>query len=400
MNWNRPLSLNFVAVLFLILISFSQAVIAGQLTVGFAEVDITPRASVDVVPTIAAGDKLVSQVSDKLKIKALVLSDEKHRIAIISADLIWIQPKLQQSIIQASKEQWGFDHVLLSVTHTHSGVYHLSKSKSLKRNFLEALQHAQTQLVPVKIGSSSVQINESYNRIQNKNGKAEMLWRNKSRTASLPSEQSLEVIHFKKLNDNPYLTLVSYNAHPVITMDLNNVVVSADYPGEISKYLQSHNLGDSMFLLGAAGDVNPYDADSKPLSRALENSRKLGTILGNKVREVIKTINDFKSASEFHFSTVSFSNPSAEIGVLKFTNEIALAHFPGEYFSDFAFRLKQASAYRTTLFVSMTNGYLGYVPTNQALKIGGYGTRAKEGVAKPNIGKEHVNFAIKQLSEK
>src|SRR5262249_42289363 len=46
-----------------------------------------------------------------------------------------------------------------------------------------------------------------------------------------------------------------------------------------------------------------------------------------------------------------------------------------EYFCEYGQRIKQASAHKTTWFVSLANEWLGYVPTAQAFVGGGYEPR-------------------------
>ena len=375
----------------------SPFAVAGPLSAGFAKVDITPKPQVDKVYTIHAGEKTVTQTSDPLAVKALVLSDGDQQVALVATDLIWVKPELQQAIVQSAKQQFGLAHVILTLTHSHSGTYNQAKEAELQQSILTSIQRAGAQMIPVEIGATSVQVDETYNRILNKNGKAEMLWSNPKRLSSPPNDQSLDIIRLQDKNGNPLVTLVNYSAHPVVTMDLENVVVSADYPGELANYLSSVEQGESMFMLGAGGDINPYEADSKPLAQALNNSKKLGIELGQTVHQAASEITSFQNQASFRLVTHQFSQPQAQVGVLQLTDDIALAHFPGEYFNDFAVQLKRGTGIRHTLFVSMANGYLGYVPTNEALKIGGYGTGKDEGVGMKDIGDAHVRFAIEAL---
>jgi hypothetical protein len=47
-------------------------------------------------------------------------------------------------------------------------------------------------------------------------------------------------------------------------MNLNEVIITADYPGKMVKSMRQ-NLGSQVsFSLGAAGDVNPYYANTGP----------------------------------------------------------------------------------------------------------------------------------------
>ena len=78
-------------------------------------------------------------------------------------------------------------------------------------------------------------------------------------------------------------------------MDLENVVVSADYPSALSQSIDENFGGEVLFLLGAAGDVNPYDSDTKPLELAIQKSKVLGSKLGSAAVSAIKNIDHYSS---------------------------------------------------------------------------------------------------------
>jgi hypothetical protein len=106
------------AVLSLLFLACSAAS-AADLSVGFAEADITPKVDDPKRPVWMAGygpGRQAEKVHDPLMVRALVLSDGKQKIAIACADLVGLQyPTVQQIRAQLK----GIDYVLVSSTHNH-----------------------------------------------------------------------------------------------------------------------------------------------------------------------------------------------------------------------------------------------------------------------------------------
>jgi hypothetical protein len=384
--------------LMLVLLQQSTASWAGRFQAGVASVSISPTPKRDRLPTLAAGIKPVPAVSDPLAAKALVLEDGAKKVAIISLDLIGLRPSDFEYLLAELRERRGFHHVLVSVTHTHSGFVVDEGLDALRPKILAAVDSASSNMRPVKIGAGEVRVDEAYNRRVVEGGGVEMLWSNPARTRTRPVDTALGIISFVGGDGRSLATIVNYAAHPVVTMDQDDVVISADYPGEISRHINKTFGGETLFLLGAGGDVNPYDAATEPLDAALKKSRAVGSRLGYAAVQAIGKIDNYRSEGEFRFETSKFGRPQAEIGALILTPEVAMATFPGEYFDEFGRSLKQHSPVPHTFFVSMANGSLGYVPTASDVFLGGYGADANNLNVSADTGKQHLDKALEMLS--
>ncbi len=391
-----------------LIIMSSSLIMAGEFKAGISSIDITPIAHKDVVNTLHGGPKTVDNISDPLYAKTLVLSDGSSRIAMINLDLMYIPPAAFAELLKALREKNTFDQIFLSITHSHSGYVGNNNYDTLKEKLMAGIKLAETNLQAVKIGAASGTLDESYNRIIRHPGKnAEMLWTNPDRKENRAVDQSVGVINIKKTNGHTLINLVNYNAHPVITLDLNNAVISADYPGQLAESLKNSGEGETMFFLGAAGDVNPYDADIKPTTLALNRSKQLGERLATQVLKNINTIKDYQAAGLFSVNNLRYSLPvikkadmnflPAEINTLLLTKDIALASFSGEFFNLFGRQVKEQSPAKHTFFLGYTNGSLGYIPTQEAVKFGGYGAQRNDMWFEVATGKKQINDAIKSL---
>lgn len=370
----------------------------NQYSAGFAKIDISPEIG-ESVPTMMASPQILQKIQDPLYAKTLVIGDGQKRIGFVALDLLFLSNEAFQALRQHLLDNSDLDNVIVTVTHSHSGVFDHSRFDLLKAKTLKATQTALSELRPVEIGESSVAVDEAYNRRVHLESSVEMLWINPERKTNRPVDSALGVIHIRGLDGTPLVSIVNYSAHPTITMDLENVVVSADYPGALSQSISKKLGGEVLFLLGAAGDVNPYDSDSKPLEVAIQKSKLLGDKLGVAAVSAIKDLPNYTSRGRFAYSSKVFSQPEAHISTLMLTPTIAIATFPGEYFNDFGEQLKARSSIEHTFFVGCANGSIGYVPTELATKLGGYGAdlNSTDTLVKSTTGQEHVDTALIML---
>ena len=381
---------------------------AGAFKAGISTVAITPIAHKDVVDTLHGGPKTVGNISAPLYAKTLILSDGHSRIAMINLDLMYIPPAVFSELLKDLREKNTFDQLFLSITHSHSGYVGNNNYNPLKEKIFSAIKTANANLQPVKIGAAEGTLDEAYNRIiRHQNSSAEMLWTNPGRKENRDIDQTVGVINLKKSNGETLVNLINYNAHPVVTMDLNNVVISADYPGQMANSLKQSGEGETLFFLGAAGDVNPYDAETKPLTLALEKSKELGKKLADEVVKNIKAIKNYRAKGQFSFNNLSYSLPvirksdlkavPAEINTLLLTEDISLASFSGEFFNQFGVMLKQKSPTKHTFFLGYTNGSIGYSPTKESVQFGGYGADSNDMWFEVDTGEQMVQKAIESL---
>jgi len=386
----------------------SFSVIAGDFQAGISTSIITPETHKHLVDTLQGGPQTVGNISDPLYAKALVLSDGHNRIGMISLDLMHIPAAAFEQLLADLREKSQFEKIFLSVTHSHSGYVGNNDYETLSEKLVAVIKAAEAKLQAVKIGASEGTLDEVYNRIiRRKTGEAEMLWTNPERKNNGGIDQSVGVINIKKLNGETLVNIVNYNAHPVITMDLNEVVISADYPGQLAKSLKELGEGETLFFLGAAGDANPYLSGIKPTSLALEKSKELGEKLAVVVANSIRNIQDYQTRGLFSFNNIRYSLApkktskvdfvAAEVNTLSLTKDIALASFSGEFFSQFGLTLKQHSPAEHTLFLGYTNGSIGYIPTEEAVQFGGYGAERRDMWFPIDTGEVQVNEAIQAL---
>src|SRR5580698_7153856 len=92
---------------------------AAELTVGFADVDVTPE--IGKKPVYLAGfgqNRKATKVHDAISARAVVLADGSTKIALVSVDVVGL---FHPTIERLREKLPGFKYVLVSATHNHEG---------------------------------------------------------------------------------------------------------------------------------------------------------------------------------------------------------------------------------------------------------------------------------------
>lgn len=128
-----------------------------------------------------ASPQMLQKIQDPLYAKVLVIGDSQKRIGFVALDLLFLSNEAFQALRQHLLDNSDLDNVIVTVTHSHSGVFDHSKFDLLKTKALKATQAAMSELQPVEIGASSIEIDEAYNRRIHLESSVEMFWVNPER---------------------------------------------------------------------------------------------------------------------------------------------------------------------------------------------------------------------------
>lgn len=231
---------------------------------------------------------------------------------------------------------------------------------------------------------------------------------------------------FQRVAGEECVLLMHFTCHPV-TMQAQPLM-SSDYPGLLTATLERDIPGChlALFLQGACGDINPvymagrYD-DVERISHVLcsgimpMTSDLLTTNTSmapqpivvrsavialppgeipdgdqaahayDMAQQALDTATSAEDATEAGYDLLHAEEQltryarraealDAEIQVIRF-GEVILVGIPGEPFVEIGLEIKRRSPARWTVVVGYANGYLGYIPTPQAWKHGGYEVR-------------------------
>ena len=398
------------------------------LKVGVAKVNITPFVGVELG---GYGARLhPSQgIHDDLYTKVLILDNGERRIAIITNDLLGFDRKFAVEVRELIQKQVGIDkeNIMVTASHTHSAPVTLSGLRApwridedyvrvLQKKIAGAVYMASHNTKEASIGAGRGKVSGvSFNR----------------RSYSEDVDPALGVIRVDDIDGNPMLFLTNYACHGVV-LGPKNLLISADYPGAMQRFIEKARGGVAMFLQGACGDIDPLVNRYAWGQGSFKDVEQMGTILGAeaiKIGEQIKTtpevklkikskiinlpLQDLPSLEEAEKIASEYQQKLGKLGqavdltdrkitqanlqwaqrlvdiVKKGTwenevtveiqvlsiNEIILLAISGEVFTEIGLAIKKASGFKNTFVIGYANGCVGYIPTEKAFKEGGYETK-------------------------
>lgn len=254
----RPISVSLVLLLLFFIPSYSQNAPAGRLRAGAAKVDITPKES----------DLLVSTdfIRDHLFARAIVVDDGATCAVLVGLDLGGASNQIVDDATSRASQSTGCpaQNFLISATHTHSsntgglGGRGAPTAKTVADAIVEAAKSAKSKLAPARVGYGTTKVDLNVNRdLFNR----ELEWRQEPNPEG-PSDKTLAVVEFVGNDYVPIGVYMNYAMHP-INFYLSGVI-SADFPGEASRYVEDlfDNHTVAIFTQGASGDQNPRDFHS------------------------------------------------------------------------------------------------------------------------------------------
>jgi hypothetical protein len=348
----------------------------------------------------------------------LLLKADGASVAIVSCDL---RSFPSERILTLARKRKLADHVLIAVTHNHSGPMTWEDKSWPKPNaswfgetedkILGAIEEASKKLFPARIAAGFGEIYLGHNRRKvAADSKVTMFWRNVEKLPTSPIDPSVGVIRVDDESGKPRVVIVNYACHAVV-LGPDNRQISADYPGYLRQRIERELPGAlCLFTQGGAGDINPY-LDKQPVAEnGFGEAEKMGSALAEealKVARKLKPQSNDKSQLRAAAEVITFrdrwdAQKTVKVGLttLLINQDIALATMPGEPFVDLQITLRDKSEIANTFLFGYTYSaggeWIGYVPTIRAASEGGYGagynTRIEVGAGEAMIDRAIVNL--------
>jgi hypothetical protein len=249
---------------------------AGDLRAGAARVPITPTP--DEFPYVVYGEHDFVGVHDDTFVRALVLDDGSHRIAIISAEVTTIPNpgEVVSAVAQAAKLSPG--NVMVLATHTHNVplvFFHGERStptqqiemQRLQKGAVDATVDAIAQLQPAQIGFARGQ---AFVNVNNGEQAGLATWYDPKGF----SDKSLDVIRVQTRDGRPLALVLNYASHGEVMFRSvtrnGGYESSGDLPGAVSRILEAQSNGAPVVLFTAAAE-----GDQHPLFKSLQPAAQL-----------------------------------------------------------------------------------------------------------------------------
>jgi len=237
----------------ILVLSASSWAQGNKLRAGAAKVDITPNESELAVST--------DTIRDHLFVRAIVVDNGDTCAVLVGMDIGGARDQMMQDALPraAAATHCPAENFVISATHTHSsntlgiGGAGAPTARTIADAIVKAATGARSRLAPAKIGFGKTNVDLNVNR-DLFNDKQE--WRQQPNPDGA-SDKTLAVVEFIGDDYRPIGVYLNYAMHP-INFYLRGVI-SADFPGEASRYIEDF-YGSNMvaiFSQGTSGDQNP-----------------------------------------------------------------------------------------------------------------------------------------------
>lgn len=383
-----------------------------SLKAGVTRVNITPDLPFWLTG-YASRTAPAKEVLHSIWAKVLVLEQSKdNRIIFVTVDVLGLSKEIVEDVFTALHAQFGIQRsqLLINSSHTHAGpmiwpclnvIYDFDEAEQariatytqrLSRQIVGAVEEAMRGLFPAKVFTGKGSAGFAINR----------------RDALFPKgavDHDVPVLKVESEDHSIKAVLFGYACHNTTLVDKNNLI-SGDYAGVAQTKIEAAHPGaTALFLMGCAGDQNPYPRGTSALveQHSTELANAVGKVLMeamNPVRAPIRTEfqvvslsfrpvdrsvfqQDILSSNKFlqrrarlmleaynnGWNTSQFSYP---IQAVRFNNDFTILGLSDEVVVDYSILYKKTYP-RENLFVAgYCNDVQLYVPSKKVLDEGGY----------------------------
>ncbi|MBX3180741.1 MAG: neutral/alkaline non-lysosomal ceramidase N-terminal domain-containing protein [Candidatus Hydrogenedentes bacterium] len=253
----------------------------GRLHAGWAKRAITPEIGAPLGGYSGRKGGMESTgVRDELYVRALALHDGVDTAVILGSDMLIIPPNLSSAVLEQVGARTGLtpDQILFNASHTHcgpggfmpglvskfsGGAYDEARMARIIAAFAEAAVEAHGALEPASIAAGSADAPE-YIRNRTRDG------------APVDSELSFMLV---RQDDGDVCYVASYSAHPTV-FGSRMMAFSAEYPGELMRFIEEETGHDALYLGGAVGSMGPRAPEGEDDgARVTAMGRALGSLI-------------------------------------------------------------------------------------------------------------------------
>ncbi|HTN07765.1 neutral/alkaline non-lysosomal ceramidase N-terminal domain-containing protein [Agriterribacter sp.] len=381
---------------------------AGIFRAAVVKIDITPDQ-----PKMLLGynARQSTGVHDRIYHRIVILNDGTTEFCLVSSDICVISPSEYDHLASLLYQQLGIapENFWWTLTHTHSApevglpglpeVFMGERYKHpvdtaythfVEQKIIEGIKQARKQLVKAKLGVGWGHSNANMNRRAiDVNGKAGL-----GMNPDGAIDKKIGLIRIDKEDGTPLALISNYAIHGT-ALGAPNLKISGDVPGIVSEYVEEKLGVPMLFINGAAGNIAPiYSTYPNPGAAHLSQFRVL---LGDKILEANKRIAATTGKVQLFTGKFIIETPRKAdlgwpsdlgsytrnigdgknvvrlpVGFLKINHDIAIWSLPVELFCEISNEIRDKSPYPYTFYYGYTNGWLGYLPTADEFKYGGY----------------------------
>jgi hypothetical protein len=392
---------------------------------GLAQVKVTPSRPV-LMSGYAGRTRPFEKVAADLYVKALVLEDrDGHRGVVVTSDLLGFSAAVAEPICERIEKKTGLkrESILLNAAHNHAGpllslkapakddpasgdkLRSVEYTRELQDRVVDVVVRAAERLEPARLSWGGGVIDFAMNR-REFTPDGIILGVNPRGLA----DRSVPVLRVDGLDGKPRALLFGAATHNT-TLGQDNYQLCGDYAGFAQAHMQERYPDvQAMFLIGCAGDSNPYPRGTMDLARKHGQAlaEEVGRVLGGKLRpaggplsiafgtadlplqappsreELVKLAANRRSPQTWGAAEMLAALDRGEklpghytcpLTVWQFGNDLTLVGLSGEVVVDYVTMLEKALGPNRLWIAAYCNDVFGYLPSARVQAEGGYETR-------------------------
>jgi len=351
-------------------------------------------------------------IHDSIYTRIIILDDGVTQFVLVSTEVCEFSPSEYDRVASMLQKKLGINPVNFwwSVTHTHAApelgvpgvaiVFSLGKrynhpvdttyTSFVEQSLINGVIEARKKLEPARwgIGWGFSQANINRRAID------------VDGTASLglnpdgAVDRRIGLIRLEKKDGTPLALIANYPIHGTV-LGPENVKISGDVVGIVSEYVEQKTGVPIVFINGAAGNLAPiYSVYPTPEDGHLNQFRVL---LGNKILDANKKILSTSDSIKLFTGALTIEAPrkanlnwppylagyirttsnginmvKVPVRFLRINNDVAIWSAPVELFCEIGNKVRELSPFPFTFYYGYTNGWMGYLPSEDEWKHGGY----------------------------
>jgi neutral ceramidase len=393
--------------------------------VGTASKDITPSGRITIAGQMNV--RYGEYTHDPLTINAVAFKQGDCAVVIVSCDVCLLLTEYVRGIQKRCEKELGIpgSSVIIACTHTHLGPCTAPAlpgnvepefMSMLGDSLVDVVRRSLADMEEVTLYAGTGWIDEmGFNRRgMHSGGKADMYygsWLDEFEGTEGPRDGQVGVVFGRRENGDIKFVMPNFSTHP--NSIESECFYSADLVGAVRSVVRAV-LGDNVevcYLTGAAGNTAPSQLENNESGeqpwRGEEGWKRSGLYLGGEILKVVaKTVDPMPDPTLRHlqrtlnipirqwpdtfdieatFSPEYYTKEKAKwpelvqtpeevcVNVVRIGDAI-LCTVPAELFVEHGLAMKQSSPAGVTLVSELADGYVGYVPTEDAFSHGGYET--------------------------
>jgi len=312
-------------------------------------------------------------IHDDLYARALYVTDGTTSLAIVSCDITWISDELRRVTEAYLRERGKPVELMLCATHNHSGptIMNLicllngqnkAYLRELPKRIADTIVKARETAVPATVEVGNGEVDFAFNR----------------RILNGPVDKSFVAATFSSYEGYELARIVNYGCHGVV-LGKNNRIISADFPGPLASSLEERG-SVCLFLNGACGDVNPYTCKGYACLGSFEDADAMGKDIAIAVQSA-KYSTPSRNVDRIEFRKLKLGLrrkrrfPPGRLDVEVCVADVfgvQVLGVEGEIFAETGIAIRESLEPNRVIIAGYTNGYKGYIPTEDAFRLRNY----------------------------